>query len=178
MVRPPVVEFKVGGRDDAVLLKVDVCHGHDAALCHGGKVLEAQVQVVDKRRLEVGVTDDDVERVALVGHGLQLCDAGLVGTHAVVGVECACLAELVAESCVGCHAPHPSAGDVACAVNQVAAAGHGRAHGESQVEVIFLAHLPESELKRLVEELVAERIAQSLVEVATQLGPELQVQDL
>ena len=153
------------GRDDAVLGKIDVGHGHDAALSALGEVAEADVDVVVEGGLQLGVTRDDVERVALVGNRLQLGDAGLLGAHAVAEVEVAGIGELVAEAGIGGYRPSPAGSDVAGAVDEVAALGHGAVDTDAHVEVVGLAHLAEADAELLVEERVAEAVAQRLVPV-------------
>ena len=61
------------GGDDAVLLHAGVDHCHDASLRVLVEVAESQVHAMGEGGLQFGVTDDDVQRVALVGNGLQLC---------------------------------------------------------------------------------------------------------
>ena len=157
--------YFVGGycRDDAVLGKVDIGHRHDAALSTLSKVTETQVNVVVEGRLQLRVTDDDVQRVALVGNRLQLGDAGLVSAHAIEKVEVASLGKLVAETRIGCYRPSPALLDVAGAVDEVLALGHGAVDTEAHVEVISLAHLTETDAKLLVVECVAEAVGQALV---------------
>ena len=104
------------GGDDAVLLHVDVKHCHDAALRVLVEVAESQVHAVGEGGFQLRVTNDDVQWVALVGNGLQLCNAGLATAQAIVECQVAGLAKLVAEACEWCHAPSPSRRDVASAV--------------------------------------------------------------
>ena len=159
------------------MLHVYVHHRHEAALVVLIEVAETQVDAVIESGLQIGVTDYDVQRIALVGNRLQLSYAWLAAAQAVVKCQVACLGELVANAGKRCHAPSPSRRNVAGTVDEVSALRHRRVNRESHIEVHSFGNLLVANLDILVKELVAEVIAEFLVEDAAKFIAKFHVDD-
>ena len=139
-------------------------HKHHAALRALVEVVVSQADIVVERWLKFGVTGDDVERIGLVGHRLQLGQRWLSAARAIVNREATRLAELVAESREGSQAPGPACGDGAVAIEFVVALRHRGLRPHAHVEVVLPGHLLEPYAELLVKECVGELVAKRLVE--------------
>ena len=128
------------------------------------EVVETKVNAVAERCLKVGITYAYAHRVAFIGHWLQLSYRWLACASAVVDLQTACLAKLIAEAQEWCWCPQPRCGYIALGIEQIAAFLHCSHQLNTGIEVVLGVHFLIAELYGLAEELVAELAALGLIE--------------